>query len=326
MGIDPRLQRRIDAMNDVFGVGPEQLQEGLSPADIATLLGRSVDSVTGAPTRAAVGAAITGEDPMEAAQKQFGANPDLAPSFGTVEDMVLDPTNLTPFAGKHAARLAALNELGAVGKYELANKVGNVIKAEKEFAPIVKERKALSAANKAAMKQEPAREGIELAFAKRPFEFPDVELLDKFKSKKELQELLDRLIDDRHNAFYDDYLNDPEHIYQKSKELRDAIIKKMDAAEMASDARKEKNAVKRAYSGEFLANLGKTNNRYSEAGLGKVTLDDISMAAEDGDESGKRLFVEAFEAGHFNDKMKHHSPGYAKYLKRMYEKIKSEKP
>lgn len=115
--LDPRMQRRIQAMNDVFGLSQEDVAAGLSPMDIASLLGRSVDSITGAPTRAGVGAMITGEDPLAAAAKQFGGNPESAPSFGFIEDMVLDPTNLIGFGGKNIpTRLAALGEVGAIGK------------------------------------------------------------------------------------------------------------------------------------------------------------------------------------------------------------------
>jgi hypothetical protein len=322
MGIDPRIQARIKAMNDVFGIEPEQIQEGLSPADIASLLGRSVDSVTGAPTRSAVGAYITGEDPVKAAQNQFGANPDLAPSFGTVEDMVLDPVNLTPFAGKHAARLAALNELGAVGKYELADKVGNVIKAEREFAPIVKERKALSSANKAALKGEPEREGVELAFSKKPFEFPDAELLDKFKGKNELSELFKRLVEDRHTAIYGTgYANEPKRLGQiedQYEALKKAIMDKKRAANRSYEKGAETKAMNRINAGGSLKKVKDTKSGY---GNDYLALDDIWRGAADGNETAKRIFVEAWEQGKYAQDAKVY-PALGKDLARLYKKLK----
>jgi hypothetical protein len=113
--IQELMKRRIQAMNDVFGIEPEQIKAGLTPLDVISATGRTVDAFTGAPTRAAIGAAITGENPLTAASQQFGANPDVAPSFGTVEDIVLDPS-LVISPTKMGTRMAALSELGAVGK------------------------------------------------------------------------------------------------------------------------------------------------------------------------------------------------------------------
>lgn len=52
--------------------------------DAAGKVGKFIDTYTGAPTRAAIGAAQNNQNPLSAGWKQFGSNPDLAPSGETL--------------------------------------------------------------------------------------------------------------------------------------------------------------------------------------------------------------------------------------------------
>lgn len=112
---------RLLALNEAMGgIEPGQIAEGLNPLELVGAVGSGVDSVTGAPMRAGIGSAITGgtlDEMQEAYERQFGANPQLAPSFGLIEDALLDPSNLLAASPKMAARLAALGEVGAVGEW-----------------------------------------------------------------------------------------------------------------------------------------------------------------------------------------------------------------
>ncbi len=211
--LDPRMQRRIQAMNDVFGLQQEDVAAGLSPMDIASLLGRSVDSVTGAPTRSGIGAAITGEDPVAAAGRQFGASPDNAPSFGMVEDMVLDPTNLIALGGKSLgalpARLAALNEVGAVGRFNRATKRGNVVHAAPHFAPYFGEMEKISSANKVIPKGAAGPLG---SVKPGTLEIGPIDDLDLSKfSREDLAELAKREVEDAATVY-----QNPEYVLDES--------------------------------------------------------------------------------------------------------------
>lgn len=122
-------QKRILALNDAFGADEEMLARmrlgQMNPLDVMTVGARGYDTAVGAPTRSAIGAAMTGENPATAAYNQFGENPDLAPDFGIVGNAVADPFLLAS-AGKMAVKAAPSlmesaprilgNELGAIGE------------------------------------------------------------------------------------------------------------------------------------------------------------------------------------------------------------------
>lgn len=250
------VKRRIQAMNDVFGLQQEDVREGLSPADIGMLLGRSVDSVTGAPTRAGVGAMITGEDPLAAASQQFGANPDTAPEFGPIEDMVLDPSNLVAFGGKNiAARLAALGEVGAVGKFQAADKIGNVLHAKNEFHPLLREQAQLAKLNRAALKGKPKAGQPTLAFEKMRMDIPGPESLDGM-SKLELEEMLKRVEIDQNahrgegQEFYKSLWDDQNNAGNALIELRDKAKKQLGQMEELT-ALTKKPTVRRLFDPEI---------------------------------------------------------------------------
>ncbi len=134
------LRERLERIKMFLGVDPSKQ---LSPLDVATAAGRSIDSVTGAPTRAAMGALQEGENPVTAFGQQFAENPDAAPtgedivaksgmlrrgSFaekvaGFGADVALDPTNLIP--GKAAAGgLLAIGGLKKLGGLDNALSLG----------------------------------------------------------------------------------------------------------------------------------------------------------------------------------------------------------
>jgi uncharacterized protein YneF (UPF0154 family) len=123
--LNPESQKRLKALNDIFGIEPEQIQEGLSPLDIGMIAPRTYDAFVSAPIRSGIGQAITGGNMADIGKSvinQVGKDPDLAPSFGIVEDILSDPLaaySLLEGATKAVpniySRLKALGELGAVG-------------------------------------------------------------------------------------------------------------------------------------------------------------------------------------------------------------------
>lgn len=121
--MDEKLKRRLQAINSALGIEEDTLaqmhKDPMAPFKLLGAAGSGIDSITGAPTRAAIGSAITEGDPMQAFANQFGADPQTAPSFGMVEDALLDPTNLVGMAGKAPMMLG--NELGAIGDLSKLN-------------------------------------------------------------------------------------------------------------------------------------------------------------------------------------------------------------
>jgi hypothetical protein len=59
---------------------PQSKSLGESALELVSDFGKKVDSYTGAPTRSAIGALQDGKNPITAFGKQFGENPDLAPT------------------------------------------------------------------------------------------------------------------------------------------------------------------------------------------------------------------------------------------------------
>lgn len=59
---------------------PPKKSFGEKAMDAAVYVGEKIDQYTGAPTRAAISAGIDGENPVSAFSKQFGENPNLAPT------------------------------------------------------------------------------------------------------------------------------------------------------------------------------------------------------------------------------------------------------
>lgn len=90
---DEELRRMYNESEDLSGYSDEQLQQMLLEDDdsfsmerlgrdvlenVVVPVGKAVDSVTGAPTRAAVSAAARGESPLSAFLGQFAEDPELA--------------------------------------------------------------------------------------------------------------------------------------------------------------------------------------------------------------------------------------------------------
>lgn len=105
---------------------------------------KGIESVTGAPARASIGAAQEGKNPITAFGKQFGENPETAPTgeqlveksgvtnptaksiAGTAMDFAADPTNFIP--GKAIAGGLAI---GALKKATAGGKAARLARAEK---------------------------------------------------------------------------------------------------------------------------------------------------------------------------------------------------
>lgn len=113
--------------------------ERINPLDMATMAGRSYDSLVGAPTRSGLKAAYQGENPLKAIYEQFARNPDQAPDFGIVGNALADPF-LISGAVKSAMKAApaavdslkginaVMGEVGAIGDWgDSAEKVKSLI-------------------------------------------------------------------------------------------------------------------------------------------------------------------------------------------------------
>lgn len=107
-------QLRLKALNDVLGMTPEHIQQGINPLDVLSMAGRGYDSVAGAPTRAAIQAGSQGENPITAAYNQFGKNPDTAPDFGFVGNTLADPLLLSGVAAKGIKYAGQLPDLSVM--------------------------------------------------------------------------------------------------------------------------------------------------------------------------------------------------------------------
>jgi hypothetical protein len=138
--------KRRDALSRMTGIDPGQ---PISPMDVISGAGKALDSVTGAPTRAALGAMQKGESMTEAFGKQFAEDPEQAPTMEQLfendpvtapyskgalpfaAEMVADPSNLIP--GK-----AALSGLMAAGIIKKAGKAAKVAKGVEEVGKVAK--------------------------------------------------------------------------------------------------------------------------------------------------------------------------------------------
>jgi hypothetical protein len=116
-----RNEKRLQALNKIMGYEPEDVANVLSPLDIAQIPVNIYESLVNAPIRAGIGAAITNEPILPAMQRQFGEDPELAPDFGTLENIALDPTSIFGAASGAAKlgpqaikRIKALNQAGGI--------------------------------------------------------------------------------------------------------------------------------------------------------------------------------------------------------------------
>ena len=103
-GLSQNEQLELDQLNKEASGQPQEqgfLENlGNKALNAAVNVGKKVDQYTGAPVRAAIGAGMEGNNPLTAYGKQFGQNPDLAPTgnelaqrVGVSDKPIFDPTS-----------------------------------------------------------------------------------------------------------------------------------------------------------------------------------------------------------------------------------------
>lgn len=221
---------------------------------------------------------------------------------------------------------------GAIGKFGAATKKGNVLHAANEFQPLLKEQAAMRVANRDALRGIDEFSGPSLAYEKKMFEFPDVDV-NKFNGTFELGDLGGRVQQDFRKMYPKDSIHIPSHarlgdgsfsedqikdfIRQSKKlekgsdylwpspeleekigktlgEVREKHWKSLNERELKKEAIKERRAFKGLSKEPDPPEL-----RWGEASEDAPALTGIAFAAAKNEPTGIRLFLEAYDQGKY---------------------------